>query len=165
MRYKLRFLFVGIFTTQILGFLSFCCYVTFVHPREAVTSRRNVEPTGAMVNDSSNYSFPTVVEEQVAEVTTEDEPHLSPGVNVSLIIGRRPQRIELDESLRLDKVHFVIRTSTKFHHSRLELMLLTWLQTAPPNNVSSLNVVYTNDTYYGWCARCLEFNQDFSSAV
>ena len=62
------------------------------------------------------------------------------GGNATLIIGRRPQRIELDESLRLDKIHIVIKSSAKFHYSRLELLMLTWLQTAPPGNVSSLKV-------------------------
>ena len=76
-------------------------------------------------------------------VTVPSQLSITPGANLSLFVGRPPQRIELAESLRLDKIHIVIKTSAKFHHSRLELILLTWLQTTPPSNVSTLKVVRT----------------------
>ena len=144
---KRRWLFVGVFGALIVALSSFCHYLTFLYTREDITSHVKEGRNEAVVNHSLSYSSLTVVEEQATEVTTKDDSYLNPGANASVIIGRRPQRIELDKSLKLDKIHFVIRTSTKFHHSRLELILLTWLQTAPPSNVSSLNVVRK----YGTC--------------
>ena len=151
-RNKRRLLFVGLFVALIVALLSFFHHLTFLYTREDITSQVKEERNRAIVNHiqlhinhSLNYSSLTVVEEQATEVTTKDDAYRNPRANVSVIIDRRPQRIELDKSLKLDKVHFVIRTSTKFHHSRLELILLTWLQTAPPSNVSSMYVVCKYD--------------------
>ena len=67
---------------------------------------------------------------------------------VTLIVGRRPHRIHLDENLAVDKIHFSIRTSGKFHHSKMDPLILTWLQTATPSNVSSFKGVYVAHTAY-----------------
>ena len=74
----------------------------------------------------------------VSEQTIRDTRNYDSGKNVTLIIGRPPHRIHLDDNLRVDKIHIAIRTTAKFHHSKMDPLLLTWLQTATPSNVSSL---------------------------
>ena len=73
----------------------------------------------------------------VSEQTIRDTRNYDSGRNVTLIIGRPPHRIHLDDNLRVDKIHIAIRTTAKFHHSKMDPLILTWLQTATPNNVSS----------------------------
>ena len=141
----------GFFIALLLAIFSFCCYLTFLYAHDYSASREvKQETTEANVTDGLHYSVPTVVEKEAkvvekeasvvekeaTDVTKKTESDLSPGDSMTWIIGRQPQRLQLDESLRLDKIHIVIRTSVKFHHSRLELILLTWLQTAHPDNVS-----------------------------
>ena len=40
----------------------------------------------------------------------------------------------------LDKVHISVKSTKKYHLSRVPLLLLTWFQTIPPKNVSPLAI-------------------------
>ena len=141
---KWRILLLSIFIALLLGFLPFCHYLMFLYTHDPIISQMNKEMIlGDNINESLNYSTPTVVLKGAAEETEKNESELNSRRNVTLINGRQAQRIKLADSLRVDKIHIVIRTSAKFHRSRLELMLLTWLQSAFPSNVSGWNVVYT----------------------
>ena len=86
---------------------------------------------------------------------TRDSKNYDSGGNVTLIIGRRPHRIHLDYNLRVDKIHIAIRTTAKFHHSKMDPLILTWLQTATPSNVSNFKWVCVTHRLLsrprGWC--------------
>ena len=39
------------------------------------------------------------------------------------------------------KIHFSIKSTAKYHNSRLILLLLSWFQAAPPTNVSYVSLL------------------------
>ena len=136
---KLRTLFLAFVIVVLLGFISFVRYVRFSYPHNdtmTVSQLHTEMMEGDSKSESLKYPSPTVVLKQTTESTWKTEFHHSSGVNMTMIFGRRSQRIKLVDSLLLDKVHISVRTSAKFHHSRLDLLLLTWLQTTFPSNVS-----------------------------
>ena len=138
----------GIFTPVLvillLSLSSYFVCVTFFSANDALAAQLNVEMIEkARAHDGVHYPVYSFIEEEAPGDTTrkKKEVDLNSGRNMTLIIGKRPQRIKLADSLRVDKIHVVIKTSAKFHHSRVELLLLTWLQTAHPSNVSHRKVV------------------------
>ena len=137
-RKKFRACSLALVIVLLLVSLSFFVCLTFFSTHDTLTFRLNVERIRKARAHVNNGSCEPVVGEQAPEYTTlkTEESDPNAGENVTLIIGRRPQRIKLADSLRLDKIHMAIKTSAKFHHSRLELLLLTWLQTVPPSSVS-----------------------------
>ena len=135
---------LAIVTFLLLGLSAFFVYLTFFSTHDSVASQLSDKIIErAYVQDGLPFPVSTVIGHEAPGGSTRknEESELNSRENVTSIIGRRPQRIKLPDSLRLDKIHMVIKTSVKFHHSRLELLLLTWLQTAHPSNVSICEVV------------------------
>ena len=142
-RKKFR-VFTLVLVILLISLSSYFVCVTFFSTNDAVTARLNIEMMEkARARDGVRYPIYSIIEKEAPGDTTrkKKELDLNSGRNVTLSIGRRPQRMKLADSLRVDKIHVVIKTSAKFHHSRVELLLLTWLQTAHPSNVSHRKVV------------------------
>ena len=95
---------------------------------------------------------------------TQHDPQLSPSVisktqctpigeNVS-VLGKQPERCTTSGA---DDIYISIKTTQRYHKTRVLMLILTWLQTVKPEQVNSIVscfCVYSKQAFF--CAPCID---------
>ena len=77
------------------------------------------------VDNTCLVDFISVVQRSVSEESS--------STGVEPLLGRIPHRLSV---VNTSGVHISVKTAAKYHEERLELLLLTWLQTVQPQQVN-----------------------------
>ena len=69
----------------------------------------------------------------MCEIHAESSARLLPEENELFMWGRIPQRLSV---VNTSGIHISVKTAAKYHEERLSLLMLTWLQTLEPQQVT-----------------------------
>ena len=133
----------GVTLACVLLFMSWMVISGRANLGPMIESRRNLAP----LPHSDSSLVPTPGDEATVNSTpssTQHDSQLSPSVinkaqctpvggNV-LLLGKRPERCTTPGT---DDIYISIKTTRRYHKTRLSMLILTWLQTVKPEQVNS----------------------------